>query len=135
MTVESSKVTDGEFAALVEHFGEKKTAAMVLLLAYANFQDRLLICLNAPVEEEGPMLPVEVAFKPEALASRTNPPAPPAIPALPKPTGKDLIEDDAEWLSQGYDQLQQKLEAQRAKPTRLRVPSWDEVKPGRCLRA
>ena len=130
MTVESSAVTDEEFAALVASFGEKKVAAMVLLMAYANFQDRLLICLGAPVEEGGPMPPVEVSFKTEVLSTRSNPAAPPVIPPLAKPTGRDVVSDDSEWSSQSYDQLQKKLEAQRNKPTRLRVPTWDQVKAG-----
>ncbi len=128
MTVESSKVTDDEFAALVKHFGEKKTAAMALLMAYANFQDRLLICLGAPVEEGGPLPALDVAFQPGVLTSHTNPVAPPRIPDLPKPSGADLISDDAEWTSLGYDALQSRLEKQRARPARLPVPTWDELK-------
>lgn len=130
MTVESSKVTDAEFAALVKAFGEKKTAAMVLLMAYSNFQDRLLIVLGAPIEDDGPMPPVEVSFKPETLSSRTAPPAPPTISDLPKPTGKDLIEDDGTWAAMSYSQLQEKLENQKRKPTRLRIPTLDEVMKG-----
>ncbi len=45
MTLDSASVTDAEFAALVKDFGERQVASMVLLLAYANFQDRLLLCL------------------------------------------------------------------------------------------
>ncbi len=128
MTVESTKITDEEFASLAKSFGDKNVAAMVLLMAYANFQDRLLICLGAPVEEGGPMKPVEVAFKPEVLSERKNPAAPPVIPPLPKPTGKDLVADDPEWLSLTYEGLQSKLENQRSRSTRLPVPSWDELK-------
>ena len=130
MTLSSSTVTDEEFAYLKNEFGDKKVAAMVLLMAYANFQDRLLICLGAPVEEDGPLPPPEVIFPPETLASRGNPPAPPTIPDLPKPSGKDVVEDDAEWSTLTYDRLQEKLEAQRGKPTRLRVPTYEEVKRG-----
>src|SRR5262249_1408195 len=61
-------------------------------------------------------------------ASRSNPPSPPVIPPLPKPTGRDLIADDPEWTSLSYDALQDKLESQRSRATRVRVPSWDEVK-------
>ena len=43
---------------------------MVLLLAYANFQDRVLLCLDAPIEPGGPMRPVDVAFD---RAELTNP--------------------------------------------------------------
>ena len=130
MTVESANATDDEFAALVKNFGDKQAAAMVLLMAYANFQDRLLICLGAPLEEGGPLPPVEVAFQPDVLATRTNPPTPPVISSLPKPTGQDLVPDDPEWSGMTYDQLQTKLEKQRSRPTRLRVPSWEEVQRG-----
>ena len=130
MTVESSKVTDAEFAALVKGFGEWKVAAMVLLLAYANFQDRLLTVLGARAEEGGPLPPVEVAFKPEPLSSRQAPAAPPAISELPKPAGRDLIDDAAGWSAVNYEQLQEKLESQRRRPTRLRVPTLDEVMKG-----
>ena len=60
MTVDSDSVTDDEFAALVGGFGENQAASMVLLLAYANFQDRVLLCLGAEVEPGGPLPPVEV---------------------------------------------------------------------------
>ena len=130
MTVASSRVTDAEFAALAAEFGDKGAAAMVLLTAYANFQDRLLLCLGAPVEEGGPTPPLEVAFQPGVLAARTNPPSPPKIPDLPAGTGKPVVAGDAEWAEQAYAQLQEKLEAQRSKPTRLRVPTWDEVRKG-----
>ena len=50
MSVDSDSVTDDEFAVLVKHFGSKQTAAMVLLLAYSNFQDRLLLSLGAQLE-------------------------------------------------------------------------------------
>jgi alkylhydroperoxidase family enzyme len=128
MTVESTKISDDEFAYLSKSFGNKNAAAMVLLMAYANFQDRLLNCLGAKVEEGGPMAPVEVAFKPGVMASRSNPAAPPVIPPLPKPTGKDLVTDDPEWASLSYEGLQAKLEDQRSRSTRLPVPSWEELK-------
>lgn len=130
MTVESSKVTDEEFEALVTAYGAKKAAAMVLLMAYANFQDRLLIVLGAPVEEDGPIPPVEVSFAPESLSAHSPPVAPPAIPDLPEPTGRGLIDDPAGWTVFSYDDLQAKLQEQRARPTRLPVPSYEEVMKG-----
>jgi alkylhydroperoxidase family enzyme len=127
MTVDSDSVTDDEFAALVTHFGEKQAASMVLLMAYGNFQDRLLLCLDAPIEPDGPLPPVNVAFPPEAFVVKTTPPParPKAMP--PEPAGQDLIADDPEWKTLTYDILQERLETQRRKPTRLRVPPWDEV--------
>jgi alkylhydroperoxidase family enzyme len=127
MTVDSDSVTDAEFANLVERFGENQAASMVLLMAYANFQDRVLLCLGATVEPGGPLPPVDVAFDPASFTTRTTPPPPPVKSPLPKPSGRDLIEDDPQWLEASYDVLQGRLEAQRRKPTRLRIPPWDEV--------
>jgi alkylhydroperoxidase family enzyme/Ca2+-binding EF-hand superfamily protein/thiol-disulfide isomerase/thioredoxin len=127
MTVDSDSVTDAEFAGLVGQFGEKQAASMVLLMAYANFQDRVLSCLGASVEPGGPMPPVDVAFDPASLSTRTTPPPPLERSPLPKPSGRDLVEDDPRWAAESYDFLQGRLEAQRHKPTRLRVPGWDEV--------
>ncbi len=127
MTVASDSVTDAEFAALVKHFGENRAASMVLLMAYANFQDRVLLCLGASVEPGGPLPPVDVAFDPASFTTRTTPPPPPVKSPLPKPSGRDLVADDPRWADASYEVLQGLLEAQRRKPTRLRVPPWDEV--------
>jgi alkylhydroperoxidase family enzyme len=130
MTVNSAGVTDAEFARLVEEFGARKTAAMVLLMAYANFQDRLLLCLGSPLESGGLTPPIEVVFVPEAMATKMLRPLPSQVSALPKPTGRDLIADEAEWASVSYEELLARLELQKQKPARLRVPKWEEVEPG-----
>ena len=127
MTIQSDSVTDDEFAGLVKSFGENRAASMVLLLAYANFQDRVLLSLGAEVEPGGPLPPVEVAFDPASFVSKTTPPPPLRKSPLPKPSGHDLVPDDPEWSSLTYKALQDRLELQRRKPTRLRIPSWDEV--------
>jgi hypothetical protein len=96
-------------------------------MAYANFQDRILICLGATAEPNGPLPPVDVAFDPAAFASRTTPPPAAAQRSpLPRPTGSDLIDDEPEWASTTYEALQERLDAQRRKPTRLRIPAWEE---------
>ncbi len=97
MTVDSDSVTDAEFAKLVEQFGEKQAAAMVLLTAYANFQDRALLCLRAPIEPDAARIARRRCrvFAPEAFVTKTD--ADPAAlkkSLVPKPTGKDLIEAD-----------------------------------------
>jgi alkylhydroperoxidase family enzyme len=127
MTLDSDSVSDEEFAGLVKSFGEKQTASMVLLLAYANFQDRVLLCLGATIEPGGPLPPVEVSFAPASFETKTTPPPPRLESPLPRPAGKDLVEDDLEWAALSYDALQDRLEVQRRKPTRLRIPSWDEL--------
>jgi alkylhydroperoxidase family enzyme len=130
MTVDSAGLTDAEFAELVKHFDVRKVAAMVLLTAYSNFQDRLLLCLGSSVEPGGPMPPLDVVFVPEAVESKMARPMPSPVSPLPKPTGKDLVEDDPDWISLSYDQLQERLEKQRDKPTRLSIPKWEDVERG-----
>ena len=112
MTVASSTVSDDEFQALVEQFGQKTVAAMVILMAYANFQDRLLLCLGSPLEPGGPLPPVEVVVTPEPGQRPAQAADGPASP-LTNPTGHDLVEDDLEWISVTYDELQERLERQR----------------------
>lgn len=129
MTVDSASVTDGQFARLVADFGANPAASMVLLMAYANFQDRALLCLRAEVEPGGPQPAVEVTFDPETF--RRRPPAaptPPVKPELLPPSGADLVvDDDDAWLALDYDELQTRLEVQRDKPTRLPIPAWEAV--------
>ncbi len=111
--------TDEEVATLVRRYGEKRVVALVLLVAYASFQDRLLLALDLPVEPGGPLPPLEVAFAPVPVgtslaAPRTPPPARPA--ALPTPVttraagGTDLLT------------LQKEIEKQRTRRPRIRLP-------------
>ncbi len=124
MTLDAGSVTDDQVAELRNLYGEKKLVAMVLLLAYANFQDRLLLTLNVPLEDGGPLPPVEVHFDRNA--------EPPSVPPRARP--EDLhgpavpsLVDDPEWLELGFDVLQTNLDAQRANNGRIRVPSFEEV--------
>jgi alkylhydroperoxidase family enzyme len=126
MTVASSTVSDDEFASLVKEFGRSKVAAMVILMAYANFQDRLLLCLGSPVERGGPLPPVEVVVSPQPAGGPAKRPIGQPSP-LTNPTGHDLIEDDLEWISITYDELQERLERQRSKRSRVPEPTYEEV--------
>jgi alkylhydroperoxidase family enzyme len=130
MTVDSAGVTDAEFATLVEEQGAKKTAAMVLLMAYANFQDRILLCLGSALESGAPKPPLDVVFVPEAMPTKMLRPRPSQVSPLPKPTGKDVVEDDPDWASVSYAELERRLERQKQKPTRLPVPTWNDVERG-----
>ncbi len=124
MTVDASEVTDADVARLIGWFGEEKVTAMVLLLAHANFQDRLLLALGSPIESGGPLPPLEMTLDPKA--------DPPPVPARNRPEGRPVPEepariDDPFWLSMEFDDLQGKLTEQRERPSRIRVPSFEEV--------
>ena len=134
MTLDSASVTDEEFAQLVKHFNEKQAASMVLLMAWSNFQDRLLLCLRAPLEANGPLPPVNVEFPAETFVFRTTPPpaklpAQAALESVDTAPANSTIPFDSSWASQSYELLQDRLRAQEQKPTRLRIPDWEEVAP------
>lgn len=129
MTVNSSSVTDEEFAALVKEFGEKKASAMVLLMAWSNFQDRLLRCLGVG-SEETPVTPLDLVLKAETATTKTTPPTPKQPKPLPAPTGTGKIEDPDSWKTLSYEILQNKLESQRKRTTRVSIPKWEDVEKG-----
>jgi hypothetical protein len=130
LTLEADAVTDEEVARLVEWYGDKQVVAMVLLVAYANFQDRLFLSLGLNVEPGGPLAPVGVRFaKDLSSKSITVPKRQQPVEQLDKSRANEAIKiDDADWLSVDFSTLQNKLEAQRDRPGRIRVPAWDEVR-------
>jgi alkylhydroperoxidase family enzyme len=124
MTLDAGSVTDDQVGRLLKAYGEEKLVAMVLLLAAANFQDRVLLSLAVPLEPGGPLPPLEVQFSRTAKApdvpKRANPESlnGPAVPTKV---------DDPEWLEIGFDGLQTALTRQRANDGRIRVPSYETV--------
>jgi alkylhydroperoxidase family enzyme len=163
MSQAADTVTDAEMAQLMGQYGNEKMVAMVQLLAYANFQDRLLLALGVD-KEPGSLRPaLEVRFskpKPVIASNSTRPDA--ARPSQAEPAkgllalantpsslsnGHDLAsivrgKAASEWTPLGFDQLQQKMQTQRAREPRILVPSWEEVRsripgpipPNRTLR-
>src|SRR5262249_55064116 len=117
MMREAHAVTDEEVQQLLQFFGEERVVALVALVAHASFQDRLFLAINVQAEPDGPLPPLTVTFarpEPKAPAHGTAPPARAAATkgAVPGP----------EWLG-----LQERLNAQRARAGRIRVPSREEV--------
>jgi alkylhydroperoxidase family enzyme len=129
-------VTDDQMARLVQLYGEKQVVAIVLVAAYANFQDRLLLALGVSVEKNGPLPPIKVRFhKPpppdkateakegtakkekEGPKRKLTPPAkdPPAVPEKM---------DDPEWTAVSFEALRGRL-AQQIDRQRARVPIPD----------
>ncbi|WP_337174825.1 carboxymuconolactone decarboxylase family protein [Paludisphaera sp.] len=128
-TVDAPSIPDALFARLVERYGEKPAAAMVLLGAYGNFQDRVVLGLSLAMEPTGPLEPIAVTFAPGTFQSRPVMPPQPELKPL-RDGGETVVERDPEWSELSYETLQSRLEGQRAREPRLRVPTWDEVKPG-----
>ena len=126
-TLAASTTTDELFQKLRDRYGDRQVAAMVLLTAYGNFQDRILLGLSIPLEENAPLEPSRVKFVAGAL--QVAPLLPPENgAAIYQANGQAVTEPDREWNSISYDQLQARLEQQRHRQPRLPIPTWDEVK-------
>jgi hypothetical protein len=141
LTEAAYTVSDAQVARLVERYGEKQVMAIVLVAAYANFQDRLLLALGVSEEPGGPLPPVKVRFrkpppppktaapekgepggKKEAPKRQVSPPAkdPPAVP--------EKVEDP-EWTAFPLEALRERMKHQTARrQARIRVPDWESVR-------
>ncbi|HWB12803.1 MAG TPA: hypothetical protein VG826_26490 [Pirellulales bacterium] len=126
LTLEADTITDAEVARLREALGERNLVALVLLVAHANFQDRLLLALGTAADLGSPLAPLEGRF------ARVGKDGGIAVPQriMPEPGRGPLVperRDDEEWQSLDFKALECSLEAQRHRPGRIRVPAWEEV--------
>jgi alkylhydroperoxidase family enzyme len=126
LTSAADTVTDAEVARLIGEYGEEQVVAMVLLLAYANFQDRLVLALDLPEEAGGALPPLDVCFQPAPLGSRLAIPRRPARPAAP---GSPEREADAEWLALACPDLRKEMDLQRARLPRIKLPPQEAEGP------
>ena len=127
LTVDAPTIRDELFESLKNRYGENRVAAMVLLAAYGNFQDRIVLGLNLPIEEHGPLAPLPVTFDDSAFQIASIMPAQTNSTTLVE-SGKKVVDDDQEWSRLTYDELQSRLEKQRHRKPRLPIPVWDDVK-------
>jgi alkylhydroperoxidase family enzyme len=120
LTLHPYRVTDEEVAALRRHHGDKDTVALVQCLAYANFQDRLVLSLGVSVEEGGPLPPLVVRFRKPYQGGAAAPPR------------RSPADSFAERVTNGerfdFDSLRASTEAQKERTPRIPVPSIEEVR-------
>jgi alkylhydroperoxidase family enzyme len=125
MTLAADTVTDDEVKDLRRLYGDDKVVALVLLLAYSNFQDRLVLSLGLKLERGGPLPPLDVRFVKDAPA--------PSIPPRKAPETSPGIDvettvSDLDWKKLDFDALQKRMDGQRGREPRVPVPAWDDVK-------
>jgi alkylhydroperoxidase family enzyme len=125
LTLAASTVTDAEVKSLRERHGDAHVVAMVQLLAYANFQDRLSLSLDLAVEANGPLPPLAVRFARDTPAPAAPPRRRPTT-AAPPADGQSSLDPD--WTKLDFDSLQKQMEGQRSREPRIPVPAWEEVK-------
>ncbi|HEX5106475.1 MAG TPA: hypothetical protein VFV87_21800, partial [Pirellulaceae bacterium] len=118
-------VTDEEVQQLIDLLGEERVVALVALLAHASFQDRLFLALGL-----GPEL--DAALPPQAARFVLPPPVPPPAGSSQPPARGNPEDDDEPGGKQPpednrWSDFQERLEEQRKRTARIRVPSQDEV--------
>jgi hypothetical protein len=130
LTLAADTVTDLEVARLIQRYGDRDVVAMVLLVAHANFQDRLLLSLGVNSEPGGPLSPLNVRFaRDDSNKSITVPERKQVAERLEGGRANETVKvDDDDWFSVDFATLQDKLQTQRNQPGRIRVPTWDEVR-------
>jgi len=117
MMHEAHAVTDNEVKHLLDLAGEERIVALVALIAHASFQDRVLQALDLAAEARDDPPPLTVRF------GRPAPPSPPGgTPGASPDVRIDAGPATREWYA-----LQEKLDEQRERQGRIRVPTRDEV--------
>jgi hypothetical protein len=94
---------------------------MVLLAAYGNFQDRIILGLGLPLEESGPLAPLYVEFAASAFQSAPIFPRQRELPKLIE-GGQNILDSHADWASISYDELQARIKQQQDRTQRLPTP-------------
>jgi alkylhydroperoxidase family enzyme len=127
LTLAADRVSDEDVESLIRRVGEKQVVAIVLLVAYANFQDRLILALGLPSAAEASMPAPDVSFVTEESPSDKSS-VHRDLPANGKFAPGDVRDDDPEWRALDYVQLQSSMEGQRGRRSRITVPVWENVK-------
>ncbi len=117
---------DELFARLRQQFGDKQVAAMVLLAASAISRTGSCSGWHLSLEAGGPCHRSR-SSSPRVRTSRRRSCRPDQGTRL-LGSGTTVVERDPEWSKLTYDELQTRLERQRARTPRLPIPTCDEVK-------
>jgi alkylhydroperoxidase family enzyme len=133
LTLDSQAITDQDVTDLIERHGDRQVVAMVQHVAYANFQDRLLLGLGLANFGEAPPAPREFRFaRPSFGATLAQPRSKPVRMAALSPASvtRDLV-----WPAATIDTLHAGIERQKARRPRIAltpgrhdaVVHWGEV--------
>jgi alkylhydroperoxidase family enzyme len=124
LTRAAYKVSDDQVAAVRKDLGDKKLVPLVQLVAFGNFQDRLLLSLGVPADPGGPPAPSGIRFKRPWVGGEAPPRSAP-VAAAEAPAEKVT---DPDWRSIDFAALQKFMESQRRREPRVSVPKFDDVK-------
>ncbi|MFL5342380.1 MAG: carboxymuconolactone decarboxylase family protein [Gemmataceae bacterium] len=126
LTTAAYTVRDDEVVDLRKRYGDARVVAMVQLLAYANFQDRLTQALSIGVEAGGPLPPLGVTFAKPIRGGVEPPPRQP--PVSTSGGAPERIITDTMWRQFDFASLKKQMEVQKAREPRIPVPSFESVR-------
>jgi alkylhydroperoxidase family enzyme len=121
LTKAAWSVSDEEMAALLKQFGPDRLVAMVHTLAWANFQNRILLALHVEVEPDGPLPPLDPALDAASLAKIAAPARPPWKEARAVAVPAELLARP-DWREQSDDERAAALERQKGRKARIPLP-------------
>ncbi len=125
MTRAANTVTDQEVARLLEHFGPEKVVAIVHTLAWANFQNRIILGFGVQVEPDGPLPPLDPILDKGNLARVVAPKRPPWKEVQQtRMSLTSLLRPD--WQDESGAEPARAVELQKARKPRVPMPD-----PGR----
>ncbi len=114
-------VTDSEFAELLKQFGPEKMTAIVHTLAFANFQNRVILALGVKVEPEGPPPALAVKLDAKRRSKVSTPPRPDWSRVTDaKPTKR--YDAPADWKDVDFAHLEKNLANQKDRTLRVPLP-------------
>lgn len=126
LTRRGSSLSEEDYNLTASILSDREMVGLVLLIAYANFQDRLVMALGVPSEttaaahRSAPQFPGLLAYT-KSVA-----------PKVRKPFTNDAVLDThdqiATWEPVSVEIVQSSLEHQRLRTPRINIPSWDEIK-------
>lgn len=121
LTKAAYTVSDDEMAELLKRFGPDKLVAIVHTIAWANFQNRIVLALGVAVESDGPLPPLDFQLDADLQAKLTTPARPTwkELQALRTPVGPY---EPPEWRKQTDAELAEGLNRQKARKARVPLP-------------
>lgn len=128
LSLNGSAVTDQLVKTLIDDYGEDDVVAMVLMIAQANFHDRLLHALGLAETDDSVMAPIAFRTQRDESDDKYSAPERESVEASDETTDDSRVANvETSWKDKGFNDLQGELTAQRERVSRIHVPTFEEI--------
>src|SRR5262249_9628496 len=107
-------------------FGAEKLVAMVHTVAYANFQDRIIMALGVAVEPNGPLPPPDLRLDPEKRTKVPTPPRPPWDHVILVQSSAEIV-PPLDWHDLAPADLGKCVDRQKERKPRVPLPGSERL--------